>query len=314
MSELYVVTGGGGFIGSHVAEALAAKKKKVRVVDNFSTGTMRNLKPFLDDIEVLEGDVRHSHTIEDALRGATHVVHLAALGSVPRSVDAPLNTHAHNVDGLLALLDAVRRKPVKRFVFASSSAVYGDNPSLPRKETDTPMPLSPYAVTKIAGEDLARVFHRLGSVPAVGLRLFNVFGPRQDPDSPYAAVIPRFFKAVLSKEPFSIYGDGQALRDFTFVGDVVQAILSALSKKEAVGQVLNVAGGRSTSVLELARLVAKVAGAKCQVKYLPARPGDAPKSYASIKAAQKLLEIKVRTGLEEGLRLTYDWFCKEHAA
>jgi nucleoside-diphosphate-sugar epimerase len=312
MSELYLITGGGGFIGSHVAEALAKKKKKVRVVDNFSTGSMKNLKGFLDDVEVLEGDVRHSHTIEDALKNVSHVVHLAALGSVPRSVEAPINSHAHNVDGTLALLDAVRKHPVKRFVYASSSAIYGENPSLPRKEDDVPMPVSPYAVTKIADEDLARIFHRSGNVPTVGLRFFNVFGPRQDPDSPYAAVIPRFLRAVVSNEPFPIYGDGHSQRDYTYVADVVQAILSALQKKEAVGQQINVAGGKATTTLELARLVAKVAGQKCQVKYMPPRPGDAPKSYASVKVAEKLLGYKPQTALEEGLKKTLAWFREHH--
>jgi nucleoside-diphosphate-sugar epimerase len=216
------------------------------------------------------------------------------------------------VDGTLALLDAVRRHPVKRFVFSSSSAVYGENPSLPRKETDAPMPVSPYAVTKTAVEDLARVFHRIGDVPTVGLRLFNVFGPRQDPDSPYAAVIPRFMKAVLNNEPFPIYGDGQALRDYTFVSDVVQAVLAALQRKEPVGQDINVAGGKSTSTLELARLVAKVAGTKCQVKYLPPRPGDAPKSYANIKNAEKMLGYKPQIGLEQGLKTTFAWFREAH--
>ncbi len=314
MSEFYLVTGGGGFIGSHVAESLIRKKKKVRVVDNFSTGSMKNLKSFLDDVEVLEGDVRHSHTIEDALQGVTHVVHLAALGSVPRSVEAPLNTHTHNVDGMLGLLDAVRKHPVKRFVFASSSAVYGENPSLPRKETDSPMPMSPYAVTKVADEDLARVYHGAGDVPTVGLRFFNVYGPRQDPESPYASVVPRFFRAILHNDPFPIYGDGQATRDFTFVGDVVQAVLAALQRKEAVAQEINVAGGKSTSVVELARLVAKVAGQKCQVKYLPARPGDAPKSFASIKLAEKLLGYKPQTTLEDGLKKTFAWFREHHEA
>lgn len=312
--ETILVTGGAGFIGSHVVEALLKKKETVRVIDNFSSGSMHNLEAAGNRIEVVNGDIRSDALLEESFRGVTRVVHLAAAPSVPRSIDKPLETHANNIDGTLALLEAARAAKVKRFVYAGSSAVYGDQPGFPRRESMPAEPLSPYAVSKLAGELYAMLYHRRHGLPVVCLRFFNVYGPRQDPDSPYAAVIPRFLAAVQRHDPFPVYGDGHQERDFVFVGDLVQAVLAALFKPAAVGRVLNVGGGKPCSILEVARVVASTAGTKSQVKFLPARAGDPAKSHADIKLSRKLLGFSPKVTLERGIGETYAWFRERRAA
>lgn len=312
--ETILVTGGAGFVGSQLVEALLQKKMKVRVIDNFSTGSIDNLEAAGDRVEVVNGDIRSTVDLEESFRGVTRVVHLAAVPSVPRSIDKPLETHANNVDGTIALLEAARAAKVKRFVYAGSSAVYGDQPGFPRRESMAADPLSPYAVSKLGGELYALLYHRQHGLPVVCLRFFNVYGPRQDPESAYAAVIPRFLAAVQRRDPFPVYGDGHQQRDFVFVGDLVQAILAALVKPGAAGRVLNIGGGKPCSILDVARIVASAAGIKSQVKFLPARPGDPCKSQADIKLARKILGFSPRTTLETGISETYAWFRERRAA
>lgn len=312
--ETVLVSGGAGFIGSHVVEALLNKGCGVTVLDNFATGSMENLEPVENEVHVVNGDIRSIPDVKEALAGVSRVVHLAALPSVPRSIETPLESHANNVDGTLQLLEAARAAKVKRFVFAGSSAVYGDAKGMPRKEAGDTSPLSPYAVGKLAGEAYALLYHRKYGLPVVCLRFFNVYGPRQDPDSPYAPVVPRFLSAVSRMDPFPIYGDGQQQRDFTYVGDVVQAVTSSLFKPSAVGNVINIGGGRPCSVQEVARLTAKVSGVKCQIKFLPPRQGDVLKSQADLTRARKLLGFAPRVPMEEGLSRTAQAFKEDRTA
>lgn len=304
MPERVLVTGGAGFIGSHTVDTLLARGYKVRVLDNFSTGHMRNLRHVAAKIEIEEGDVQDRAVVERCLAKVNAVVHLAAKGSVPFSVDQPRESHLENVEGTLVVMDAVRKSGIRRLLYASSAAVYGNNPRLPREEKDEPMPASPYAVGKLADEDYARVL----CPAAIGLRFFNVYGPRQDPNSPYAAVVPRFLQAVLRNEPFPIYGDGSSVRDFTYVEDAAAGILAGLEAKESVRGVFNIAGGKGISVMDLAREVARVAGKKCQVKYHPPRPGDIARSQADVRAAEKFLGFRAGCSLEEGIRRSLEWF------
>ncbi|HLG42518.1 MAG TPA: NAD-dependent epimerase/dehydratase family protein [Planctomycetota bacterium] len=300
--ETVLVTGGAGFIGSHLVEALLKKKLAVRVLDNFSTGLMENLEPVADRVDVVNGDIRSGADLEQAFRGVTRVAHLASTSSVPRSIDKPLETHANNVDGTLALLEAARAAKVKRFVYTGGGAVYGD------AAADGPAPISPYGVSALGGEAYAMMYHRQHGLPVVCLRLFNVYGPRQDPNSPFAAVIPRFLTAVNRRDPFPIYGDGHQQRDFTYVGDLVQALLAALVKPAAVGHVFDVGAGRPETILEVARVTAHAAGVKCQVKFMPARPGDPRKSRADLRQAKKLLGFAPKIRIGEGIVQTYAWF------
>jgi nucleoside-diphosphate-sugar epimerase len=312
--ETVLVTGGAGFIGSHVVEALLKKKQAVRVIDNFSGGSIENLEAVEDRVDVVNGDIRSAADLEEAFRGVTRVVHLAATPSVPRSIDKPLETHANNVDGTLALLEAARAAKVKRFVYAGSSAVYGDQPGFPRRESMDADPISPYAASKLGGEMYALLYHRRYGLPTVCLRFFNVYGPRQDPESAYGAAVPRFLAAVQRRDPFPVTGDGLQQRDFVYVEDATQAILSALVKPAAVGHVLNIGSGKPCTILEIARVIAAAAGVKSQVKFLPARPGDPRKSQADLKLAKKVLGFSPKTPLEKGISETYAWFRERHGA
>lgn len=298
----YLVTGGAGFIGSNLVAELVARGERVRVLDNFSTGRRANLEPYQDRIEVMEGDIRSYHLVRQAVAGVDFVLHQAALPSVPRSVRDPLTSNEVNVTGTLNMLQAALEAGVKRLVFASSSSVYGDNPALPKQESMTPQPRSPYAISKLAAEQYCQVFWQLYGLETVALRYFNVFGPRQDPASPYAAVIPKFITALLAEEQPVIYGDGSQSRDFTFVGNVVQANLKACTAAEAAGGVFNIACGERTSLLELVGHLARLTCGRSEVLHAAPRPGDVPHSLADISQARARLgyepEIAFKAGLE----------------
>jgi nucleoside-diphosphate-sugar epimerase len=302
MSRVTLVTGGGGFIGSNIVKRLLERGDTVRVLDNFSSGNRRNLGGFDRDVEIVEGDLRSYERVHAAVRGAEIVFHQGALPSVPRSVQDPLTTNAVNVEGTLNVLLAARDEGVQRFIFASSSSVYGSNGPPPRLESATPNPISPYAVSKLAAERYCVGFHRVYGLETACLRYFNVFGPKQDPTSQYAAVVPRFFAAVRDGQPVPIYGDGGQSRDFTHVENVVEANISAADAEGLGGSVLNIGTGRATTVEELADLVASALGAQTDKEFLPPRPAEVRDSWASIDQARRLIGYEPRIGLEEGLR------------
>ena len=298
-----LVTGGGGFVGSNLVRRLLEQGDDVRVLDNFATGNRRNLADIADEIEVVEGELRSYERVHNATRGVEVVFHQGALPSVPRSVQDPLTTSAVNVEGTLNVLLAARDESVRRVVFASSS-VYGNTGTLPRVETQFPDPISPYAVSKLAAERYCVSFARVYGLETVTLRYFNVFGPRQDPTSQYAAVVPRFIAAVESGEAVTIYGDGEQSRDFTFVENVVEANVRAADAPEASGHVINVATGEPRSVNALAATIGEVLGKPVEKEYLPPRTGDVRDSWADTNEARRLLGWEPHVGLEDGLRLT----------
>jgi nucleoside-diphosphate-sugar epimerase len=305
----FLVTGGGGFIGSNLVHRLAGEGRSVRVLDNFSTGRRDNLAGLAARVEVLEGDLRDPAALRTAVAGVRHVLHFGALGSVLRSVEDPVTSNDVNVGGTLGLLVAARDAGVERVVFSSSSSVYGDTPTLPKREDMTPQPLSPYALTKLAGEHYMRIFHRLYGLKTFSLRYFNVFGPRQNPASQYAAVIPLFIRALMHGEACTINGDGQQTRDFTFVDDVVAANLACLSAPDvAAGNVYNVAWGNRVSLLELAATLGRLLGVSLPPVHRAARPGDVRDSQADATRARMLLGWSPSVPFEEGLRRTVAWF------
>jgi UDP-glucose 4-epimerase len=311
VSDLVLVTGGAGFIGSHLVERLLAEGHRVRVLDNLSTGSRANL-PFAarypGALEVIEGDLRDLPTVERAAAGCRVIYHQAAMRSVPRSVNDPLGANENNVTGTLHVLEAARRAGVRRVVYASSSSVYGDRPDLPKREDQPPSPVSPYAVSKVAGEQYAAVWTRLYGVETVGLRYFNVFGPRQDPASEYAAVIPRFILWGLRGEPLEVHGDGTQSRDFTYVDNVVEANLLAARAADAAGEVFNVGGGDRVSLLEIIGALERLLGRRLERRHTPRRPGDVPHTQADVAKAKRLLGYEPRVGFDEGLRRTVEYF------
>ena len=303
VAETVVVTGGAGFIGSHLADALLAEGRRVRVVDNFATGR-RPLVPA--GAELVEGDV--NDVAARAVQGASMVYHLAALPSVPRSVKQPLESHRATAQGTLAVLAAAEQAGVRRVVIASSSSVYGDTPTLPKHEGMAPRPLSPYATAKLCAESYAASWATRGKLETVSLRFFNVYGPRQDPDSPYAAVIPIFIRRLREGQPMPVHGDGGQTRDFTFVGDVVRGILLAGSAPGVSGRVYNLAGGAPVSVAEMGRTLATLMGKEARFDFGPARAGDIRDSFADAAAARRDLGFSAAVSLNEGLRRTLAWF------
>jgi nucleoside-diphosphate-sugar epimerase len=305
---MYLVTGGAGFIGSHLVEALVKRGERVRVLDDLSSGTRENLAPVADAIELSVGDVADLETARRAARGARYVLHHAALASVHVSVQDPLRAHRVNTLGTLNMLLAAREAGVERVVLASSAAVYGAAQALPLKEETPPQPLSPYAATKLAGEGYLRGFLGSFGLEGVSLRYFNVYGPRQDPTSPYSGVISKFADALAGGEPPTIYGDGGQTRDFVYVADVVRANLLACTVPSAVGQTLNVAGGRRTSILELAGMMSGLMGGREPPRFGPARPGEVRDSEADVTRAEAVLGWQAETTLEEGLARTVAWF------
>jgi UDP-glucose 4-epimerase len=301
-----LVTGGGGFIGSNLVHALLERGDDVRVLDNFSTGQRTNLADLSGDLQLVEGDLRSYERVHAAVRGAEVVFHQGALPSVPRSVQDPLTTTAVNVEGTLNVLLAARDEGVRRIVNASSSSVYGNTGELPRVETQAPDPISPYAVAKLAAERFCTSFSRVYGMEIVSLRYFNVFGPRQDPTSQYAAVVPRFISTIAAGEPVTIYDDGEQSRDFTFVDNVVAANLLAADAANIGGEMLNVATGTSVTVNALADAIGALLGKPVEKTYEPAREGDVRASWADVGAARHLLGYEPHIDLATGLRRTAD--------
>jgi len=304
----FLVTGGAGFIGSHIAETLVERGDRVRVLDNLSTGHLGNFEGFREKIEFVEGDLVDAKTVAEVVDGVDCVFHEAALASVPRSVEAPLDTNAACVTGTVTLLDAARKAGVRRVVLAASSSVYGDQPNSSKRETDLPAPLSPYAAAKVSAEFYCQAFTATYALETVAIRYFNVFGPRQDPDSPYSAVIPLFITALLSGKRPVIYGDGRQSRDFTFVSDVVQANLLAADAANVAGRVLNAACGKSVDLLTLIDLLNRLLGTNVRPKHAAPRPGDVRESLADIIQARTLLGYEPQVDFEEGLRRSIDYY------
>jgi UDP-glucose 4-epimerase len=299
-----LVTGGAGFIGSHLAEALLARGDEVVVCDNFATGRRENVLRLGDAIELVEGDLRSYERAHAAVKGCEVVFHQAALGSVPRSVQDPLTSNAANVNGTLNVLLASRDAGVRRVVFASSSSIYGRNPALPKQEDMRPLPISPYAVSKLAGETYCQSFSEVFGLETVALRYFNVFGPRQDPQSQYAAVIPKFIVALKSGQAPTIYGDGEHSRDFTYIDNVVAANLLASESSRAVGETMNVACGDRFTLNQLMANLREIIGTDLQAEHAPDRPGDVKHSHADITRARDLLGFEPAIGFREGLERT----------
>jgi nucleoside-diphosphate-sugar epimerase len=298
-----LVTGGAGFIGSHLVDALIERGAKVRVLDNFSTGRRENLEHCMGRIDLVEGDVRDIDACRKACHGVEFVFHEAALGSVPRSMKDPATTIAINVTGTANVFTAAKDAGARRIVYASSSSVYGDSEALPKREGQEGRPLSPYALSKVMDEQLATVFVSCYGLDIVGLRYFNVFGPRQDPSGPYAAVIPKWLTAVASDQAPVIFGDGEQSRDFTYVTDAVRANLLAAGAPAAVsGSVYNIAGGARTTLLRLAQLLGEVTGRTCTPVHQPLRKGDIPHSFADLTLASRQLEYVPRCSLANGLK------------
>ena len=301
-----LVTGGAGFIGSNLVAELLERGDEVRVLDNFSTGSRANLGALGREVEVVEGDLRSYERVHTAVRGSEIVFHQGALGSVPRSVQDPLTSTAVNVEGTLNVLLAARDEGIRRIVAASSSSVYGDGGTFPRVETQAPNPISPYAVAKLAAERFCVSFTRVYGIETVALRYFNVFGPRQDPTSQYAAVVPRFIRLVADGEPVTVPGDGGQSRDFTYVENVVRANLLAADAPDAVGRVLNVATGGSETVNALADTVGRLLDRPVEKVHGPAQPGDVRESWADVTAAREAIGFEPVVGFEEGLRRTIE--------
>jgi len=307
----YLVTGGAGFIGSNMVEALVKQGAAVRVADNFSTGRRENLAGVVDQIELLEGDLAELDFARYAVREADYVLHQAAIPSVPRSVADPIATNQAGVVATLNLLVAAKEAGVKRLVFASSSSVYGESVGAAKHEDLRPAPLSPYAVSKLAAEQYCMSFYTVYGFEAVALRYFNVFGPRQDPASQYSAVIPKFITALLKGGSPTIYGNGEQTRDFTFVGNVIAANLHALTAPDAPGQCFNIAMGQATSLNQLVDMLNELIGTNIQPAYAPPRKGDIKHSTAEVAKIREVLGFKSEISLIEGLRETAEWYRRE---
>lgn len=308
MPERYLVTGGAGFIGSHLVERLVRDGHQVRAIDNFSTGKRENIEPFLNKIDFIEGTICDLDLIRDAMRDIDYVLHQGALGSVPRSVKDPITTNLANVDGTLNVLVAAKDVGIKRVVYASSSSVYGDTPTLPKHEEMRPEPRSPYAVSKLTGEIYCRVFYEVYGLETVALRYFNVFGPRQDPESQHAAVIPKFVMALLKGESPTIDGDGEQSRDFTYIDNVVEANLLAAKAEGAAGKFCNIACNHRVTVNELFNDLKEILGTSLQPHYASPRPGDVRHSLADISRAKEILGYEPKIDVHRGLERTVAWY------
>jgi nucleoside-diphosphate-sugar epimerase len=303
-----LTTGGGGFIGSHLVEHLVSEGHDVRVLDNFATGKRENLLEWVDQIELVEGDMRSYERVHTAVRGCELVLHQAALPSVPRSVQDPLTSSEVNITGTLNVLLAARDERVRRVVFASSSSIYGANAELPKYERLLPLPMSPYAVAKLAGEGYCRSFHEVFGLETVALRYFNVFGPRQDPLSQYAAVIPNFITALLAGEQPVVYGDGEQSRDFTYVENIVEANLLAMEAEGVAGKVFNIAASERRSLNQLLEHLGALTGRQVEARYTAARPGEVRHSEADIALAEHELGYRPVISTEEGIGRTLAWY------
>ena len=305
-----LITGGAGFIGSNLTEAVLQRGHSVRVLDDFSTGKRENLifgKAY-PSLEIIEGDLRDLSSCRKAVQGMEYVFHQGALPSVQRSVEDPETSHAVNVGGTLNILLAAREKGVKRVMYAASSSVYGDTPTLPKHEEMPPNPLSPYALQKYIGEQYCRLFYQLYGLETVSLRYFNIFGPKQDPNSLYSAVIPKFIDALLQGSPPTIYGDGEQSRDFTFIENVVQANLLAMSAAHLHGEAINIACGKRISLNQLLSVLKEILGSKQSPRYQEMRKGDVKHSLADIRRGKEIINYEPTVGIEAGLRKTVDFF------
>ncbi|MFZ2147776.1 MAG: SDR family oxidoreductase [Sedimentisphaerales bacterium] len=304
----FLVTGGAGFIGSNICKELISQGCFVRVVDNLLTGKKSNLASIIDKVDFIQADMGDAEVAQLAMKDIDVVLHQGALPSVPRSVDDPAATHRHCVDATFTLLLAARDAGIKRFVFAASSSAYGDTPTLPKVETMTPMPLSPYAAAKLVGEYYCSVFYQVFGLETISLRYFNVFGPNQDPTSQYAAAIPAFVTAILKDKPPTIYGDGEQSRDFTYIDNVVEANLLAARAKQTRGEVINIACGEAVTVNEIIALINELLGKNIKPIYTDPRPGDVKHSLADITLAKKLIGYKTKIPFKQGLKLAIDWY------
>jgi UDP-glucose 4-epimerase len=303
-----LVTGGAGFIGSHIAHALVRRGDQVRVLDNLSTGNLANLAEVRDRIEFIEADLNDADKVARAVKGVDCIFHEAAIASVPRSIERPLDTNAACVTGTLALLDAARKAGVRRLVYAASSSAYGNQPAASKRESDLPMPISPYGAAKVAAEFYCQVFAAMGEIETVALRYFNVFGPRQDPNSEYSAVIPRFITLMLGGERPTVFGDGFQSRDFTFVGDVVEGNLRAADAAGVSGRVFNIATGHQVNLLELIAALNRLLKTNVEPIFAPPRAGDVRESLADITLARQHLNYEPQVRFEEGLRRSIDYY------
>lgn len=316
MSETVVVTGGAGFIGSNLVRELLRRGYRVKVIDNLSTGTLENLHEIRNDIEFVEADIRDVEVLHKHFRGIDVVLHQAALGSVPRSIDNPVDTHNVNINGTFNVFLAARDAGIKKVVYASSSSIYGNRKRFGsidnvqhKREVMKPMPLSPYAATKLVGEEYAKVFAHIYELSTVCLRYFNVFGPRQNPASQYAAAIPKFITAILDDQPPTVFGDGKQSRDFTYVDNVVEANILAISSNRAVeGETINIACGHSVAVLEVIERINSILGKHIQPSFLPARKGEVRNSLASIEKAAAMIGYFPQVQFSQGLERTVRWF------
>ena len=308
-----LVTGGAGFIGSHLTEALLQEGHRVRVLDDFSTGKRKNLifdKKY-PSLEIIEGDIRNLAICQKALKDAEVVFHQAALPSVERSVEDPLGSNAVNAGGTLNILFSAREERVKRVIYASSSSIYGDTPTLPKHEEMPSNPLSPYALQKYIGEQYCRLFYQLYGLETVSLRYFNIFGPKQDPASIYSAVIPKFIDALLKGHPPLIFGDGEQSRDFTYIDNVVRANLLAMSAEHLHGEAINIACGKRVSLNQLLNILKEIVGSKVSPVYEEPRKGDVKHSLADINKGKKILNYDPQVGIEMGLKKTVEFFQKQ---
>jgi UDP-N-acetylglucosamine/UDP-N-acetyl-alpha-D-glucosaminouronate 4-epimerase len=308
---LYLVTGGAGFIGSHMVEEIVRRGDSVRVLDNFSTGRKENLSAVLDKIELDEGDICDPATLKRVFAGVDYVIHLAALSSVVRSIEDPVATTEVNIIGTLQVLLAAHDSHAKRVVMAATGAAYGEQATLPLVETQTPAPLSPYALVKLAGEYYGKIFYRLFGLEFVALRFFNIFGPRQNPKSPYTGVLSKFITAYLGAKTPTIFGDGEQSRDFTYVANVVDASLRACVKPGAPGKVMNVGTGIGTTLNQTIKLLNRILAVEVKPQYGPARLGDVLHSRADITLARDVLGYEPIVSFEEGLRRTVAWLRTE---
>ncbi|MBI5239223.1 MAG: SDR family oxidoreductase [Elusimicrobia bacterium] len=310
--KLWLVTGGAGFIGSNIAEALVRRGERVRILDNLSTGKPEHMASFRGRVEFVRGDIRDLSDCRRAAKGAAYVIHQAALRSVPKSVDDPTGSHDSNSTGTLNMLIAAREAKAGRFVYASSSSVYGDAKVFPEREDHLPRPISPYAAQKLAGEHYAMLFCRTYGLETVSLRYFNVFGPRQDPESLYSAVIPKFMEQAYMGLPLEVHSDGKQSRDFTHVANVVEANLLAAVTKKGVGENFNIANGKCYSLLDIIAVLSDIVGRRLERRHSPMRKGDVRKTSADISKARRLLGYKPVMGVEAGLRDTWSYFVEHY--
>jgi len=310
----YLVTGGAGFIGSNIVEELLLRGETVRVLDNLSTGKEENLAPFMDRIDFRKGDIRSENDVKSALKDISFVIHQAALGSVPRSLKNPGATNDVNVSGTLNILMLAKQERVKRVIYASSSSVYGNCKDFPQKESFEPRPMSPYAVSKFSAELYCRMFAETMGLETVRLRYFNVFGPRQDPASQYAAAIPTFISALNNDRPCVIHGQGSQSRDFTFISRVVEANLAACEISGISGGVFNVAFGKEHSILELSETIKKILGKQIESIHAPRRPGDMNRSLADIRRLTDILKVENDVNFYKALEQTTEWFVGNYSA